>query len=157
MEFTGEGATGWEYIGSRGFSSGAVSWTSLYGYNGTLYVAFCDETLSDKTTVMEFTGEGTTGWEAVGSRGFSSGMANYISLYVHDGTPYVAYRDFNYSYKAIVKKYTGEGTTGWETVGNEGFTSGAAGYVSLYVSDGIPYVACCDSAYSDKVTVMKFW
>ena len=45
----------------------------------------------------------------------------------------------------------------WENVGNAGFSSGTADYISLFInSSGIPYVAYEDNANSDNLTVMKF-
>ena len=156
MKYTGAGDTGWEAVGSAGFSGGSASDTSLYVYDGTPYVAYTDTPYSFKATVMKYTGAGDTGWEAVGSAGFSAGIANYNSLYVYDGTPYVAYTDGGNSSKATVMKYTGTGGTGWEAVGSAGFSEDEVYYTSLYVYDGTPYVAYRDSGNSYKATVMKY-
>ena len=92
-------------------------------------------------------------WEYVGSRGFSNGRANYTSLYVYNGTPYIAYGDEGSSNYATVMKYNG---TDWEYVGNPGFSNGIVEYTSLYVYNGTPYVAYRDSGNSSKATVMMF-
>ena len=42
------------------------------------------------------------GMENRGSAGFSTNQVNYTSLYVYNGTPYVAYEDAGNSYKATV-------------------------------------------------------
>ena len=44
-------------------------------------------------------------WEAVGSEGFLAGEADFISLALSDGVPYVAYTDWGNGYKATVMKY----------------------------------------------------
>ena len=152
-KYTGEG--GWETVGSAGFSADYAHYLSLYVYDGTPYVAYSDYDNSSKATVMKYTGEGETGWEAVGSPGFSAKNTAYISFYVYDGTPYVAYQDCDNSSKATVMKYTGEGETGWETVGSA-FSAGRASYISLYVYEGTPYVAYMDEGNSSKATVMKY-
>ena len=45
---------------------------------------------------------------------------------------------------------------GWEVVGTPGISSGEIGHSSFYVSGGIPYVAYCDHACGEKLTVRKF-
>jgi hypothetical protein len=156
MKYTGEGATGWQSVGSIGFSAGDVYAPSLYVYEGTPYVAYQDGGNSNKATVMKYTGEGATGWQAVGSAGFSVSGVYDPSLYVYNGTPYVAYRDSNKSHKATVMKYTGEGATGWQSVGSIGFSASVAYDISLYVYDGMPYVAYMDGGDMCKATVMKY-
>jgi len=143
-------ADDWKVLGAAGFSEGAVAYTSLYVYDGTLYVAYNDGGSSGKSTVKKYTGNE---WETVGITGFSEGAAIGVSLYVYEGTPYVAYVDAGNSYKATVKKYT---DSGWETVGDAGFSEGAADYTSLFVYDGTPYVAYVDGGNSYKATVKKY-
>ncbi|MFC5469010.1 S-layer homology domain-containing protein [Cohnella suwonensis] len=92
-------------------------------------------------------------WETVGNAGFSAGQADFTSLYVYDGTPYVAYRDYGNSNKATVMKKNG---SSWETVGSAGFSAGQADFTSLTVYDGTPYVAYKDGANSGQATVMKY-
>jgi len=93
-------------------------------------------------------------WKNVGTAaGFSAGSAYYTSLYVSNGTPYVAYSDGANGYKATVMMYNG---TSWETVGTAGFSAGEANSTSLYISNGTPYVAYMDGANGGKATVMNF-
>ncbi len=149
------GATGWEYVGVPGFSAAGGSFTSL-AFSGSIpYVAYKDEANNSKTTVMRYTGGGTTGWEAVGSAGFSAGEAWYISLAFSGTTPYVAYKDGGSSGRATVMRYTGSGTTGWEAVGPAGFSTGEADYLSFAFGDGVPYVAYVDQSHSGKATMMR--
>jgi LPXTG-site transpeptidase (sortase) family protein len=115
MEYTGNTTTdidatpndGWEYVGSADFSAGQVDCTSLaLDSSGTPYVAYLDVVNSDKATVMKYTGIGLTGWETVGSTGFSDGQADYTSLALDsNGKPYVAYQDVVNGSRATVKAY----------------------------------------------------
>jgi len=148
----------WQTVGSAGFSAGESSYTSLYVYNGVPYVAYRDAPSSYKATVMKYTGLAPTGWESVGSAGFSAGRADDTSLYVYNGIPYVVYQDIHEPDRsATVMKYTGEGSTGWESVGSAGFSAGYVSYTSLYVYNGVPYVAYQDVAEPDtSATVMKY-
>ncbi len=92
-------------------------------------------------------------WKALGTAGFSEGAANYVSLYVYDGMPYVAYQDGENFDKATVKIYV-DGL--WKTVGNAGFSEGTAADISLYVYEGTPYVVYQDGENSNKATLKKY-
>jgi hypothetical protein len=70
----------------------------------------------NKATVMKYTGIGTTGWEAVGSPGFSDEVASRTSLVMYHGTPYVAYTDGDRDVGVIVMKYNGSAR---ESVGSK--------------------------------------
>ncbi len=93
-----------------------------------------------------------TSWVNVGNAGFSQGVANYTSLAIDNGTPYVAYMD-NANSKATVMKYDG---TSWVNVGNAGFSQGGADSTSLVIDNSTPYVAYIDTANSYKATVMEY-
>lgn len=150
MKYNG---SSWVAVGSPGFTSGTVTYTSLaIDGSGTLYLAFSDNANSDKATVMKFNG---SSWVTVGSAGFSAGAATYVSLALDPaGNPYVAYRDAGNSNKATVRKYNG---SSWVTVGSAGFSAGTANDVSLVVDSAqTPYVAYSDAANSNKATVMKY-
>jgi len=54
------------------------------------------------------------GWNNVGTPGFTSSQANYISLAINGSIPYVAFSDAAYNNKASVMKYDG---TNWVYVG----------------------------------------
>jgi hypothetical protein len=92
-------------------------------------------------------------WVSVGKQGFSPGSASDISLYVYEGTPYVAYSDGNKKGGVSVMRYNG---SGWVYVGTAGFSGDLAADVSLYVYGGIPYVAYSDRSQGGRVTVMKY-
>jgi uncharacterized repeat protein (TIGR02543 family) len=70
-------------------------------------VAF-EDVSSNKVTVMKYNG---SEWKTVGSAGFSAGDAWFTSMYVYDGTPYVAYMDLGNSDKATVMRYLGDSCT----------------------------------------------
>jgi len=92
-------------------------------------------------------------WQMAGNAGFSAGRADYLSLFVFNNTPYVSFRDSNYSEKASVMKFNGKS---WEYIGNPGFSSGKAFFPALFVDKGTPYVAYTDENNSWKISVMKF-
>jgi plastocyanin len=156
MKYTGQGTTGWENSGSPGFSESTAEYTSLFIYNDTPYVAYRDGNNSEKLTVMKYTGLGTTGWEIVGSPGFTGSSVEFLSLYIYNGTPYVSYSDYGSRNRASVMKYTGLGTTGWENVGVAGFSAGMVEFTSLQIYNGTPYVAYKDGGNSNKATLMKY-
>ncbi len=99
---------------------------------------------------MSFDG---SNWNNVGKPGFSAGPADYISLSVYDGNPYVAYRDAGNNGKVSVMMYNG---SEWNNIGKPGFSAGTAYYTSLYVYNGIPYVVYEDFVSSNKATVLSF-
>lgn len=102
---------------------------------------------------MKFSG---SNWVAVGSAGFSDGVADYLSLaFDSNDTPYVVYGDFANSSKAIVKKFD---RNNWITIGRAGFLSEGVGFITLALDNNCtPYVVYKDEANSYKVTVMKYY
>ncbi|HWP95570.1 MAG TPA: hypothetical protein VN426_01850 [Syntrophomonadaceae bacterium] len=151
MKFNG---SNWSPLGGAGFSEGTAGYTSLAIYGGTPYVAYCDQNyggLQAKAVVKKFNG---SGWETVGSAGFSAGTASYVSLvFDGSGTPYIAYEDGGNSNKATVMKFNG---TDWETVGSAGLSTAAAYYTNLRIDGGGSlYVAYEDGNKGYKLTVMK--
>ena len=118
--------------------------------NGTPYVVCTDA--SGKIVVMEYDG---ASWQTVGGSTLFRGQEDWVSLFVYDGTPYVAYRDDN-DLKFSVMEFEG-GV--WTPVGTPiAITSssdyGSTIYDSFYVDQGIPYLASEDGTGS--VTVMKY-
>ncbi|MGH2506281.1 MAG: InlB B-repeat-containing protein [Ktedonobacteraceae bacterium] len=148
--------SGWQAVGTEGFSAGKVDYTSLAFPNNstTPYIAYEDYGNSDEATVMKFDG---TNWVNVGSPGFSAGTVEYTSLAFPEGstTPYVAYEDFGNSRKATVMKFNG---SSWVTVGTAGFSAGEADYTFIAFPNGssTPYVVYADDSNGAKATVMKF-
>lgn len=140
----------WKIVGYKGFSDSMAEEISLGVYLGTPYVCYRDASVTDRLTLMKFSGS----WNAAGENGFSPGIAYEPSLFVYDGVPYVAFRDYNNnSNKASAMRYMD--MTGWEYIGGtRNFTSAAAYGPSMFVYADLPYVAYQDSASSGKATVM---
>ncbi len=153
MKFNG---TSWEAVGTGVVSTGQALYESLtIATDGTPYLAYEDYDNGGKATVMKFN-SGTNSWEAVGTGVVSTGATGYERLAISptDGTPYLAYRDDDNSYKATVMKFNG---TSWEAVGTGGVSTGGALYESLAIAaDGTPYLAYLNGSNGGKATVMKF-
>jgi hypothetical protein len=132
-----------------------VSYLSLVLDSGDVpYVAFRDDgSVAGKATVMSYAVVG--GWQYVGSAGFSSGTADFVSLAIHGTTPWVAFKDNANGGKATVLTYSS--SLGWQIVGVAGFSAGVVNDLILRMdSAGNPYIAFSDVANSDKVTVMTY-
>jgi hypothetical protein len=97
----------WERVGSSDSLSGGQVSSLALAMGGTVpYVAFSDNVNSWKASVMKYTGGGTTGWEAIGSRGFTADSVGFLSLAIDSGgKPYMAYRDAANSNKLTVVVY----------------------------------------------------
>ncbi|WP_372632303.1 InlB B-repeat-containing protein [Cohnella sp.] len=92
-------------------------------------------------------------WKTIGHAGISEGIAIYTSLFVDNGTPYVAYTDYGHGYKAKVKKFNG---TEWEMLGSSGPSIKEGFFTSLAVYGGNPYVAFADDEVGYKATVRMY-
>ncbi|MEM5948955.1 hypothetical protein WKV44_10450 [Spirochaetia bacterium 38H-sp] len=66
---------------------------------------------------------------------------------------YVAFSDREKERRLTVMRYDG---TGWEEVGEPGFSHGEVDDISLAVEEGIPYVAFGDGAHGRRITVMRY-
>jgi len=164
MKFTGitnENLSGWTAVGQKAFSDGGIMYSSLFIYNDIPYVAYEDLANSYAVTVMKFTGiteENPTGWEVVGTKGFSGSQADFVRISIDsNGNPYVAYGTpfLENGHRIAVRKYNGEN---WILVGTpELMPEGQADYTSLALSSsGVPYVSFSDEGNNSKITVMKF-
>ncbi|MGV8124192.1 MAG: hypothetical protein AB2L14_30975 [Candidatus Xenobiia bacterium LiM19] len=71
----------------------------------------------------------TPSFTACGTAGFSAGTATFTSLYVYNGTPYVAYSAGDDGYKGKVKRLKPDGS-GWEAACGDA-------YVSISVESGM--------------------
>ncbi|WP_156130891.1 S-layer homology domain-containing protein [Paenibacillus sp. FSL H7-0357] len=150
--------TGWEYVGSPGFLEGGVGYTSLAFFNNVPYVASTD--IHNSVTVMKYTGKGATKWEPVGGRSIVDKLVDNVVLAIDkNGIPFVAFNvqpAHGQEPGAMVMRYSGEGDTGWELVGDGIISVGAAGtYVSLFVDGITPYVAFRDNN-ANRGTVMMY-
>ncbi len=153
MHFDG---TDWDYLGTRGFSSGEASYPSLRDINGQLYIAYVDHDSSgpneNGVTVMKYD-EGSSAWVLVGDRQFSDGGADFVSLESSLGQPWVAYSDDSLGGKIVVMRFDG---TSWQPVGNKGFSSGKADYIDFVIQNQVPYVIFADEGDMDRIKVMRF-
>jgi len=112
-------------------------------------------TVSPTSTVTPtFTSTPTPFWDIVGIKGFSEGEADYVSLFVADSVPYVAYMDWAYTNRMSVMKYSG---ASWEYVGGSpGFTAGIAYENAIFVTGPVPYVVYRDFDRANRLTAMKY-
>jgi hypothetical protein len=142
----------WEYVGSRGFSSG---WTACIDIaisgTGTPFVSFHDQGNGYRATVMSFDG---SMWLTVGNPGFSASPVQGTSLAIDgNGKPNIAYSDAGNGGKLNVMTFSG-GV--WIPVGTAGFTPNGAYCPSLaFDGSGRPTVAF-DDAVSTKACVMRY-
>lgn len=137
----------------------------LYVYDGTPYVVFNDFLSGNAYKIMKYD-FASQAWLMVGS----PFEATSLSFFNYEGVPYVAYTDLTNARrglpdndKIIVSKYDSNNNnwipldfTKWEFEGSFGFSAGAPYSPSLFVDNGIPYVAYGDGANGGKATVMKY-
>jgi hypothetical protein len=145
----------WVYVGSQGFTPKAVE-SSLFISNGTPYVAFTQDFGAGNNfglSVVKFDG---SAWVTVGSPDFNSNtdILPYPSLFVGNGTPYVAYEDNGNGNKASVEMYNG---SSWIYLGSEDFSPALGYQASLFVYGTIPYMAFEDgSTPNTGASVMEY-
>ena len=147
----------WEKLGNGDLPCDGVwvdhKYLSFSVYKGEPYVAFDDiGNLGElnQISVIKFNGKK---WVTIGHPQFSPGAANYPSLYIAKGTPYLAYQDEANGNKIMVMRFNGKK---WVTVGQPDFSQGGSNAISLFVYQKIPYVAYQDVANGNKVTVMQY-
>jgi hypothetical protein len=154
--------TSWVNVGSAQFSPDTIGNLELYVYDDAStpvpYVAFDDGAEGQQASVMMYNG---SNWSYVGDAGFS-GSTDNLSIFVYDDggepVPYVALQDGGIGHgKSTVMMYNG---LSWVNVGNDKFSDGDAGYISLYVYDDggepVPYLSFTDESRDGKVTVMSY-
>ncbi len=159
------GTGSWNIGGTTTFtaSAGVAAFTGLACTTtaaGTGAITFSAGTVTVDSDAFDMPADapfpgGAYEWQNVGGAGFTGGMVEDISLYVDEGTPYVAYIDKKNSKGATVMKYI---DNTWENVGEANFSDGEAAYISLHVDEGTPYVAYADRGdeNSYKATVVKY-
>ncbi len=152
----------WVYVGQAGFSDGSVAFTSLTFDGTTPYIAFKDNAYNGKACVMTFDGTSWAHVSITGISAFSAGDAEFTSIAINNGTPYVAYKDTGIVALANVMKFNG---VYWEEVGNglanplgfgNGFSDGTALYTKIAFDGNVPYVAYADAAWNFS-TVVKYF
>ncbi|HPD18631.1 MAG TPA: hypothetical protein PLF61_03090, partial [Candidatus Goldiibacteriota bacterium] len=128
--------------------------TETHTISPTITITFTVTPTSTFTVTSTFTSTPTPFWAVVGNKGCSVGEVEEISLYVHNATPYVVYKDKAYSDKLTLLKYF---SNTWTALGGYGFSPGISYKPSLFVYAGVPYVGFRD--YDDninKATVMRY-
>ena len=136
----------WSAVGGAGFASAVTVNTTdadialALDSSNNPYVAFQDPLSGGKVTVMEFI---AGAWTTVGSAGFSTGVATYISLTVDGTTPYVSYVDAGLTTKVSAQAFNG---SSWVAVGTLGFSNSSSTYTSVGVRSGAAYIAYENSA-----------
>ena len=113
--------------GKRWFYPGQVSNTSLFVSNGYPYVAYEDLVNGDnrvmayKAPPLPIASAAPVTWQTVGNAGFGGANSECESLYVDNGTPYVAFQDTANGQYASVMKFNG---SAWVNVGLPDFPPG---------------------------------
>jgi hypothetical protein len=139
--------TNWVLVGPQAFSFGIPAFMSIAFVGSTPYVAYRDQDLSFMVVAKKFDG---ANWVTVGPEsGVSGGNTNYCDLVVHNGVPYIAYREST-SF-ATVKKFDG---ANWVPVGKAGFSPGVMNACSFVFEGNTPYLAFTNGLANP--TVMKF-
>ena len=139
-------------VGSSGFSTGSVSFTSIAtDASGTPYVAFADGGNSKKIAVKKYDG---ANWIDVGTPGFSIGEAQNITLKIDgSGNAYVLYCDLGNSNKTMVKKFDG---SNWVDAGPDISTVGGSRQKMALDAAGTPYVLfIANNLFEQKAEVKK--
>ncbi|BBI36616.1 hemoblobin-interacting domain-containing protein [Cohnella abietis] len=142
----------WSDLGK--FSNDKPELTTLFIKDGIPYVAYVD--IISGRTGMTIAVKKRVGnvWKMVDEGGSISNGSAY-SFHISEGTLYLAYVGSNG--KTTVKKLVGDQ---WIYVGATGITEKGASYSSVYVENGIPYIATSsvsnDAAYNLKPEVKKF-
>ena len=145
----------WEQVGAGGIADGInISYTDItFDSNNAPFICFTDKVGSERfLRVLSFDG---TKWNDVGSS-VSAGYMSYNSLaFDNNGVLHIAYSDYNFEGKAVVKKYNG---TNWVNVGTQGFTPSLATNIELvFDSSNTPHISFIDpSQASSEASVMKF-
>ncbi|MEI6378779.1 MAG: hypothetical protein WCO55_03900 [Candidatus Falkowbacteria bacterium] len=135
---------------SNGLFSTAVKDLSLIVDKKIAYLAFQDVAQDGKATVMVNDNLGS--WSALGSRGFSTGVASQISLQM-GSTLYITYLDESLD-KVVVKKNSGNS---WVNVGSsQTISNGNASNLSLAIYGNQPCVGYIDYNIGHKATVMCY-
>ncbi|MCF7843353.1 chitobiase/beta-hexosaminidase C-terminal domain-containing protein, partial [Candidatus Gracilibacteria bacterium] len=145
VKYDGGSATGWSYVGTRGFSTTIYVTDSMsLSFDSTTYEPYVaygeyDSNITAlKPVVKKF--DGST-WNTVGTERFTPSQVTDISVAVDpvNNVPYVAYKDGSVNNKATVQKFNG---TTWEVVGIEGFSKDSAfgAKILFHPTTNEPYV-----------------
>ncbi|MBX2907119.1 MAG: Ig-like domain-containing protein [Taibaiella sp.] len=149
--------SGWDTIGTAGFTSGAISRPSITtAADGTIFLAFAQGGDTARVILMKYDGGS---WVTVGTPVYEdpyyTGL-NEVNVKIDaSGVPYVA---FTASYTGAGPLYVKKlSASGWVSLGSGAITSDIAQYVTLSIDPaGRPNVAYRDHANSDKATVSRY-
>jgi hypothetical protein len=144
------GLGSWINVGTPGFNQIYPTLgesLSLYAFGSTIYLAFNNAATGNGEVWQNVSGT----WVRVGGVGFA-GQADYISLAVYSGNPYVGFSDGNHSSGPSVMTYSGGS---WKYVGLPGFTGSGCTYTSLAIVGTWPYLAFSDGAQGGKLSVYE--
>ncbi|WRS27616.1 S-layer homology domain-containing protein [Oscillospiraceae bacterium MB08-C2-2] len=118
--------------------------------SGIPYVAYADPGTSDRLMVKKLSGNQ---WVSVGSY-LTDGAVSYVSLYIDNETPYVAYKDGESSSSSGVTVKMFDDASGWTALGGSKIIgSSSVKGISLFVDDSTPYVSYSTNS---SVKVMKY-
>lgn len=143
----------WEEIGIRGFSGVTSGPISTAQYGSIIYVAFRDDSIGGKASVMQLdTAAATPQWTYVGPQGGASpGEAGSLSVAVDGsgGTLYLAFSDLtdttNGGRLSVTRFSTVAGTWGyWDATASRYFSNRQVTHVSAVVAGGSLYVGYVD-------------
>jgi uncharacterized protein YjdB len=142
-------------LGNGALASARGDYISMVNYGGTPYVAFADNSLKSRATVMRLL-PNKLGWEVVGGAGFTVGPASHLAFAISPaGRPYIAFQDSAHGAKVTVMRLNSFGT-GWEIYGGAGISIGYAQFISMAINNaGIPFVCYMDDSQGNKLTVMQ--
>lgn len=135
----------WETVGEESFGE-PVDELDFAIDEGNFYIAYSTgNTISVMTMV---------GGQWVFEGPFAMADGSNVSLSMWEGIPYIAYQDSDHSNKLSAQKLT---SSGWEYLGEPGFTTSTLSNVVDFEVDGdVAYVAYRDNENDYKVSVMKF-
>lgn len=155
MQYTG---TTWALLGNAGISAGAVangiSIAVINTFNGNeVFVAFSDESVSDRLTIMRWSG---TSWTTEGTAG-SHSTSNVTSLSItaaDNNDLFVAYNDFGFSGKISIKKRSG---SSWSNISGTGISAAASDNVDIACDkNNLPFVVYRNGGAGNTAIVKKY-
>ncbi|WP_423149068.1 gliding motility-associated C-terminal domain-containing protein [Rubrolithibacter danxiaensis] len=148
----------WKTLGPEGFSSGAVSYTSIaVDSNNVPYVLYPNQSKSSRAVVRRYNADKNI-WEISGEAGFSKGVAAFTNLVIGAGNKvYAGFKDAGSSNAASVKLLNNKAFS-METTGMAGLSEGAGtAFLSLRLDKkGVPYVIYQDAGRENTATVKKY-
>jgi len=114
------------------------------------YVACSDGGAGGKAIVRRWDND-TRGWSILGDAA-SPGSADSVTFTLSASTPLCAFSDGTMGGRATTRSYAGT----WSTVGDAGFSEGAASGLSLAVHGGVIYCAYRDGGDGNRIIVKKY-